>query len=122
MLKSYLQIPLHEDNKHLTAFITNGGMFQYKRTPYGLSSAPSAFQKILLSILVGVKRAFSIIDDIVVHGKDSQQHNQRLNEVLSLLNEYHLSLNTGRFVFSATEVEFFGYSVSVAGVRPLAVN
>ena len=79
-------------------------------------------KRFFLSILVGVKGTFSIIDDIVVHGKDAQQHNQRLNEVLSLLNEYHLSLNTGRFVFSATEVEFFGYSVSVAGVRPLAVN
>ena len=113
--KRYLQIPLHEDSKHLTAFITHDGVFQYKRMPYGLSSAPSAFQKILSSILSGVKGAF-------VHGKDSEQHDERLNEVLSLLNEHHLSLNTGKCVFSATEVDFFGYSVSAVGVRPLVSN
>ena len=120
--KSYLQIPLHKDSKHLTAFITHDGVFQYKRMPYGLSSAPSAFQKILSSILSGVKGAFNIIDDIIVHGKDSEQHDERLNEVLSLLNEHHLSLNTGKCVFSATEVDFFGYSVSAVGVRPLESN
>ena len=120
--KSYLQIPLHEDSKYITAFITHDGVFQYKRMPYGLSSAPSAFQKILSSILSGVKGAFNIIDDIIVHGKDSEQYDERLNEVLSLLNEHHLSLNTGKCVFSATEVDFFGYSVSVAGVRPLESN
>ena len=120
--KSYLQIPLHEDSKYLTAFITYDGVFQYKRMPYGLSSTPSAFQKILSSILSGVKGAFNIIDDSIVHGKDSEQHDERLNEVLSLLNEHHLSLNTGKCVFSATEVGFFGYSVSAAGVRPLESN
>ena len=117
--KSYLKIPLHEDSNYLTAFITHDGVFQYKHMPYGLSCAPSAFQKILSSILSGVKGAFNIIDDIIVHGKYSEQHDERLNEVLSLLNEHHLSLNTGKCVFSATEVDFFGYSVSAAGVRPL---
>lgn len=106
--KSYLQIPLHEDSKHLSAFITRDGVFQYKRMPYGLSSAPSAFQKILSSILSGVKGAFNIINESIVHGKDSEQYDERLNKVLSLLNEHHLSLNTGKCLFSATEVDFFG--------------
>ncbi|PFX21139.1 Transposon Tf2-11 polyprotein [Stylophora pistillata] len=45
-----------------------------------------------------------------------------INKVLSLLNEHHLSLNTGKCVFSATKVDFFGYSVSAVGVRPLESN
>ena len=40
--KSYVQISLHEDSKHLTAFITHDWVFQYKRMPYGLPSAPSS--------------------------------------------------------------------------------
>ena len=53
--------------------------------PYGLSSAPSAFQKILSSILSGIKDAFNINDDFIVHGKDSEQHDERLNEVFFFL-------------------------------------
>ena len=78
--KGYLQVPLHDDSKHLTAFTIHDGVFKYKCMSFGLSSTSSAFQKILSSLLSGIKGAFfNMIDDI--------------NEVLSLLNEHHLSLN-----------------------------
>ncbi|CAM4657545.1 unnamed protein product [Lepidochelys olivacea] len=42
---AYYQVMLHEDSRNLTAFITHEGLFHFKRVPYGLASAPSAFQK-----------------------------------------------------------------------------
>ncbi|CAM5080292.1 unnamed protein product [Natator depressus] len=53
------QVMLHEDSRDLTAFITHEGLFItlfitheglfcFKRVPYGLKSAPSAFQKIVI--------------------------------------------------------------------------
>jgi len=47
MRRSYQQVPIANDRKYLTAFITQEGVFQYYRMPYGLTSAPSAFQKIV---------------------------------------------------------------------------
>lgn len=35
------QVPLHEDSRDLTAFITHEGLFRFCRVPYGLASAPS---------------------------------------------------------------------------------
>ena len=41
---AYHQVPLHEESRDLTAFITHEGLFRFCRVPYGLASAPSAFQ------------------------------------------------------------------------------
>ncbi|UYV63678.1 hypothetical protein LAZ67_2005285 [Cordylochernes scorpioides] len=44
--QAYHQIRLHPDSRYLTAFITHMGSYQFKRLPYGLSSAPGAFKDI----------------------------------------------------------------------------
>ena len=47
---AYHQVVLHENSTDLTAFITHEGLFCYKRVPYGLSSAPSCFQRMMSAI------------------------------------------------------------------------
>ena len=52
--QGYLQIPLSESSKKLTAFIIDEGIYQFTRMPFGLSSSHSAFQKIMSSLLSGL--------------------------------------------------------------------
>ncbi|UYV66448.1 hypothetical protein LAZ67_4001712 [Cordylochernes scorpioides] len=52
---AYHQIRLHPDSRYLTAFITHMGIYQFKRLPYGLSSAPGAFQRYLSELLMDIK-------------------------------------------------------------------
>ena len=48
-LKSaYLQIPLEENSKPITAFTVPGkGMYQFKRLPFDLTNAPTTFQRLI---------------------------------------------------------------------------
>lgn len=55
LYQGYLQIPLTERSRNVTAFITHDGIYRFKRMPFGLSSAPSAFQKIMVAVLAGLK-------------------------------------------------------------------
>lgn len=48
---AYFQLPLHEDSWDFTVFITHEALFRFGRVPYGLASAPSAFQKMLVTVL-----------------------------------------------------------------------
>lgn len=66
----------------MTAFVTHEGMLQSRRMPYGLSSAPSSFQKIVFSVLLGIEGTLYLLDD-VIYGKDKVEHHQLLDEVLS---------------------------------------
>ena len=47
LLKGYYQIPLSENAKQLTAFVTHDGLFQFSVLPFGLCNAPSTFQRLM---------------------------------------------------------------------------
>lgn len=70
---SYLKMYLTKDSKYPTAFIIHGGVFQSTGIPYGVASAPSAFQKIISSILsYYCFLTVNLIDNVVVHGNSSE--------------------------------------------------
>ncbi len=66
--QGYLQVPLHPNSRNLTAFVTHAGVFRYTRMPFGLSSAPSCFQKIMVSVLAGIPGVAIYLDNVVIHG------------------------------------------------------
>ncbi len=51
---AYHQVPLHPESRDLTGFITHDGLFRFTKIPFGLASAPSAFQRMMSQILVGL--------------------------------------------------------------------
>ncbi len=69
LANAYYQLPLHDDSRDITAFITHDGLFRYCRVPYGLASAPSAFQKMMATILEGVPGVKNYLDDLIVYGE-----------------------------------------------------
>ncbi len=58
------------------------GVYQYTRLPFGIASAPAIFQRTMDSILQGINGVACYIDDIVITGKDDEEHLARLEEVL----------------------------------------
>lgn len=67
LASGYHQIPVAEDSRHLTAFVTPDGNYEYTRMPFGLINAPAVFQQMMNKAL-GSKRfelAISYLDDIL---------------------------------------------------------
>lgn len=84
------QVELHEDSRGLTEFIIHLGLFRFCRVPYGLCSVPSAFQKIISSILKGLPGVQCYPDDIIVYGKSPKEHESNLKSVLNCLQKVGL--------------------------------
>ena len=61
---AYQQIGLDNASKKLTTINTHRGLFQYNRLPFGISSAPSIFQRTLESLLAGLAKVSIYLDDI----------------------------------------------------------
>ena len=61
---AYHQIMLSDESKHLTAFNTPFGAYQYLRLPFGLASAASVFQKLMFQVLGKIKGFIAYQDDI----------------------------------------------------------
>lgn len=115
---AYHQMPLHADSRDLTAFITHEGLFRFTKVPYGLASAPSAFQRMMSHILAGVKGVQCYLDDIITYGETPEVHEHRLKEVLQRLHDSGLKLNMSKCQFRKTELPFLGHIISAAGLRP----
>ena len=118
----YLQVPLSKECRYLTAMITPIGLYQWTRIPFGLCSAPSAFQKIIEKIIEGCPRTKNLLDDIIVSGRDQAEHDRNLDMVLRRLSEYNATINVEKCQFSLQRVQFVGHTISAEGVRPLQSN
>ena len=115
---AYHQVPLHEDSRDLTAFITDDGLFRYKRIPYGLASAPSFFQKMMTIVLKGQDGVKCYLDDILVYGCDKEEHDIRLKQVIRKLNDVMLRLNYQKCVIGKEKVNYLGAVLSADGIEP----
>ena len=114
----YHQIELHPDSRALTTFSTHTGLKRYKRLIFGLSSASEQYQYVIQETLQGIAGTRNISDDIIIFGKDQESHDRSLEETFKRLKECGLTLNKEKCLFSVSELVFFGFKVSAAGLSP----
>lgn len=115
---AYFQLPLHEESRDLTAFITHEGLFRFCRVPYGLASAPSAFQKMLVTVLQGLPNVANYLDDIILWGQTQTEHDHTLKAVIQRLQDAGLKLNQSKCQFNKTSLRFLGHMVNAQGIQP----
>ena len=70
---AYLQAMLDEESKHLVTVNTQKGLFHFNQLPFGVSSAPVIFHKIMEGILKGITGVNIYLDDILITGKSEEQ-------------------------------------------------
>ena len=114
----FWQIPLSTDSSLLTTFLTPFGRYCFNRLPFGITSAPEHFQRRMSALLDGIEGVVYMMDDVLVHGKDQDQHDDRLLKVLQRLETAGLALNKEKCKFSQRQVKFLGQMVDRMGVHP----
>lgn len=63
---------LAPESRHLTTFITHRGCYRFKKVPFGLSSAPKAYQKVMDSMLAGMPGIVCYMEDVIVHAENEE--------------------------------------------------
>lgn len=58
------------------------------------------------------------MDDILVFGKDLQQHNERMDRVLDAIENAGLTLNIKKCIFGASSIFHLGHQICFDGVSP----
>lgn len=118
-LKSgYHQCELDVQSRPLTTFSTQWGMFRYKRLVFGVCCAPEKFQKAMEAILSDCKNVIIYIDDILIFGTTTEEHDRCLKKVLSTLEEKGVMLNAGKCKLNQEEITFLGHKLTNDGIFP----
>ena len=113
----YQQIRLHEDSKKFTTISTQQGLFQYKRLPFGIKTAPALFQRTMETLLRDLPYICVYIDDILVTSTDEQNHINNLELILQRLVSAGLTLKKSKCIFTAMSVEYLGHVIDKNGTH-----
>ena len=113
----FWQILLSEDSKLLTTFIIPFGCYAFNKLPFGIASTPEIFQKRMNRILEGLDGVVCMMDDILVFGKDHDEHDNCPRKVLERLESANVTLNTSKCEFGKDTVKFLGHIIDGRGVR-----
>lgn len=88
----YNQIPLTKASREISAFVTPDGLYQYTRMPFGLSSVPATFQRLMNHVIRGLTGTFVYLDILIV-AETWTEHKQRLSSLLPYLEQAGLTIN-----------------------------
>ncbi|XP_061707408.1 uncharacterized protein K02A2.6-like [Cydia pomonella] len=115
--QAYAQFVLDERSRAYTVINTHRGLYRYNRLIYGLSSSPGIFQRKLEQMFADLPGVGVFLDDVILTGKNDQEHIETLHKVLDRLQKFGLKIKKEKCKFFATSVTYLGYVVDKEGIH-----
>ena len=112
--QAFHSVSLHPESRRLTTFDFDGQRFAYNVLPFGLSSSPRIFTKILKTVISflrnkGVRLSF-YLDDILICANSLKKVLSDLETTMSLLKDLGFRINLQKSCLSPSqEISHLGY-------------
>jgi hypothetical protein len=118
LCSGYHQIKIRAEDVPKTTFTTRYGLYEYLVMSFGLINALMHFMYLMNSVFMLELDKFVVvfIDDIVVHSKTMEEHEEHLQIVLQQLREHQLYTKFSKCEFWIKEVPFLGHVISPEGI------
>lgn len=117
----FLQIPLSEEAKCKTAFVTEETTARFERMPFGLKGAPATFQRLMSAVFKNLSEAGKVhtyLDDIIIPSKSVNDMLEVLDLVLKALVEAKLTLKPSKCSFGMKTLDYLGFRIAEGEIRP----
>ena len=111
-------IPLAEDQRHYTTFITPWGRYRYKTLPQGLMCATDGYTERYDFVTRDVEDSERCVDDTCLYDETIEGNFFATCKYLSLCGSAGIVFSAKKFQFCSKEVEFLGFKVDKEGVKP----
>lgn len=120
MQSGFHQILIEQEYRHLLAFITPDGHFEYNRMPFGFVNAPACYQRAIDKALGPLKDtlAYVYLDDVLIPSRTIPEGLMRLQTVLTALSTAGFHLNLNKCAFFKTQTEYLGVFIEGGTVKP----
>ena len=117
LLQAYNQLEVEVASRNLLTINTHKGLFQYSRVPFGIAAAPAIWQRTLELVLQGIPRVHCLLDDIIIAGRDEEEHFRLLEQVMARLDQHNFTINQQKCKFFQKQLEFCGYQIDSQGLH-----
>jgi len=114
----YYNIPIAEQNRDKSAFVTRRECYRYTVMPFGMTCAPSVFQRLMDCVLAGPSYITCLVylNDIIIFNRTFEEHIYRLDEVFQRIRQANLKLKPSKCFLCQRQVKFLGHIVSGSGI------
>ena len=117
----YYHIELSPNSKKLCTIALPWGKYEYQKLPMGLCNSPDIFQEKMNELFDGLDTIRVYLDDLLHITKGSfSDHLEKLDEILSRIQDAGLKVNAKKSFFGKGEVEYLGYVINREGIQPMA--
>ena len=85
--------------------------------PQGNSAAPGWFVKVVNEVIKGLANVAAYLDDVIVFDSDPSAYVITITGLFKQLRKHSLKLSLLKAKIGATDADFFGHTISPAGIR-----
>ena len=114
----YHSIPLREEDRHLTTFITPWGRYRYKCLPQGFLAANDGYTARYDEITKDVDQLERCVDDAALWDNTIEGIFFRTCNYLTLCARAGILFSKKKFQFCSKEIDFLGFKVGADGIKP----
>ena len=114
----YHSVPIAEEDRTFTTFITPYGRYRYKTCPQGFLAAGDAYSHRMDLIVEDTPRLKKCIDDSLLYDTDIETNFYRVCEFLEKCSQQGCVFNPDKFQFGQETVKFLGFEVTKDTVKP----
>jgi len=114
----YHSIPIREDDRDLTTFITPWGRYRYRTAPQGYLAAGDAYTRRYDEIISEIPNKAKVVDDTILWGSNMAESFFLTCKFLDKCGSNGIILNPKKFTFGRDEVDFAGFTITRDSVKP----
>ena len=114
---AYLQVPIHEAHQCFLQFAWEGKQYKFQCLPFGLSSAPRVFTKLLKPVVCLLRkiglRLIIYLDDMLFMHANKEQLEIMAPMIVNLFEALGLMVNKVKSLLTPTQlIEFLGFQIT----------
>ena len=114
----YHSVALHEDDRHLTTFITPWGRYRYCVAPQGYIASGDGYSRRFDEIVSHIPQNTKCVDDTLMWSDSIEGAFFQAVDWLHTCGNNGIILNPTKFSFAKTTVTFAGFEITPTTVRP----
>ena len=114
----YHSVPICEEDRNLTTFITPWGRYRYCTAPQGYIAAGDAYSRRYDEIIADLPNKKKCVDDTIMWAKNIDESFYQTCRFLDRCARNGIVLNPKKFAFARDVVEFAGFEISRDSVKP----
>ena len=116
--KGFWQIPVRECDKKKTAFVTQDGVYQFCKMPFGAINSTATFNRLMRKAYGFLDNVDSFVDDMLVHDKSWKEHLDSLRQVFEATRNAGLTIRPKKSQIGFQDLEFLGHNIGKGKITP----